>query len=168
MDWKDNINTIKEIFPGHFQIILDFATVDFLKYALSDAYQYVWVYRHETNDSMEWNSYELPLFNNADYHKIIARHIEFSFAVTTDEFKKLLPSVGPGIGLTQINKLPKHYLDPRRITGKTRYDLLLKDCDYLFEIDIPSPTDYGTIVSSNSDYLQLLLDNQSINWKDLP
>jgi len=40
-DWEENINTIKEIFPGQFQIILDFATNKFVEFALSDQYKYV-------------------------------------------------------------------------------------------------------------------------------
>lgn len=53
MDWRDNINTLKEIYPKHFQIILDFATIDFLKFVLSDQYKFVWVYSHETKGSLE-------------------------------------------------------------------------------------------------------------------
>jgi hypothetical protein len=41
MDWKEKINTIKEIYTGHFQVILGFATVAFLPYVLSDDYEYV-------------------------------------------------------------------------------------------------------------------------------
>ena len=168
MNWKENINTIKEIYSGHFQIILDFATIDFLKFALSDDYQFVWVYNHETKNSLDWNSYELPLFDNKTYRTVKARRIQFSYALATQEFKELLPHLGPGINLTQVNRLPAYYLDPANIKGKTRYDLLLKECDYLFEIDIPSATDYGTLVSSNRNYLQSLLDNTNINWNDLP
>jgi hypothetical protein len=168
MNWEDNINTIKEIYPGHFQIILDFATVDILKFVLSDKYKYVWVNTHKTKNSLDWNTYELPLFNNNDYYKVLARNINFDFVMPTNEFKTILTKVGPGIALTQINELPKYYLDPATIKGKTRYDLLLKECDYLFEIDLPSATDYGTLVSCKRDYLQSLLDSPEINWSNLP
>lgn len=167
MDWRDNINTIKEVYPGHFQIILDFATVDFLKFVLSDEYKYVWVYSHQTKGSLEWKSYSLPLFDNQSYHQLLARHLSFDFIMPTSEFKKVLPQIGPGITMTQLNELPKYYLDPATIKGKTRYDLLLKECDYLFEIDLPSATDYGTLVSSDRDFLQSLLDNRDIDWKNL-
>ena len=168
MDWRDNINTIKEIYTGHYQIILDFATVDFLKFVLTDQYKYVWVYAHETKNSLDWNTYDLPLFNNHDSYKVLARHITFDYVMLTNDFKAILSKVGPGITLTQLNELPKYYLNPATIKGKTRYDLLLKECDYLFEIDIPSATDYGTLVSCNRDFLQSLLDNKEINWDDLP
>ncbi|RYF85392.1 MAG: hypothetical protein EON98_06715 [Chitinophagaceae bacterium] len=168
MDWRENINTLKEIYPGHFQIILDFATVDFLKFVLSDEYKYVWVYSHETKCSLDWKSYKLPLFDNQNYQEVLARQIRFDFIVPTTDFRALLPSFGPGITLTQLNELPKYYLNSATVKGKSRYDLLSKECDYLFEIDIPSATDYGTLVSSDKSFLQSLLDNQAIDWKSLP
>ncbi|GAB2801146.1 hypothetical protein GCM10027275_54020 [Rhabdobacter roseus] len=168
MDWRENINTLKEIYTGHFQIILDFATVDFLKFVLLDEYKYVWVYSHKTKGSLEWKSYQLPLFDNENYHQVLARHISFDFIVPTNDFRSLLPNIGPGITLIQLNELPKYYLNPANIKGKSRYDLLLKECDYLFEIDLPCATDYGTLVSSNRQFLQSLLDNKDINWNNLP
>ena len=33
---------------------------------------------------------------------------------------------------------------------------------------MPSAVDYGTLVSSNVDYLTDLLNDKRINWKDLP
>ncbi len=168
MSWKENINTIKEIFPGHFQIILDFATTNFLKYAISDSYKYVWVCSFKTIDSLEWKNYNLPLLDNLTLNSVIARDISFSFALPTIEFKDLYNKLGAGIHLAQVNELPKYYLNPDRIKGKARYDLLRDECDYLFEIDLPSATDYGTIVSSKRDYLQSLLDNIEIDWANLP
>jgi hypothetical protein len=168
MNWKNNINTLKKIYDRHYQIILDFATIDFLKLVLSDEYKYVWVYNHETKNSLDWNTYELPLSNNQRNHNLLARNIKFDFIMPTDDFKTIMPLVGPGITLTQLNVLPKYYLRPETVKGKTRYDLLLKECDYLFEIDIPSATDYGTLISSNRDYLQSLLADKHINWDDLP
>ncbi len=168
MTWKDNINSIKEIYPGHFQIILDFATVDFLKFVLSDNYKYVWVYSHQTKNSSDWDTYDLPLFDSKEHYKVLARQIKFDFVMPTNDFKAILPKVGPGITLTQLNSLPKYYLNHVTVTGKTRYDLLSKECDYLLEIDIPSATDYGTLVSCNKQYLQALLDNTAIDWSNLP
>ena len=168
MTWKENINSIKEIYPGQFQIILDFATVNFLRFVLSDNYKYVWVYSHQPNNSLDWHTYDLPLFSSQDHFRVLARQIKFDFVMPTNDFKAILPKVGPGITLTQLNSLPKYYLDPTNVTGKTRYDLLLKECDYLLEIDIPAASDYGTLVSCNKEYLQALLDNTAINWSNLP
>lgn len=168
MSWKENINTIKELYLGHFQIILDFATTKILPYVLKDEYQYVWVCHHSTHNSLEWREYELPLFDNQHNHKVLGRNISFDYILPTAQFKELLPQLATGIFLIQINKLPPYYLNPNTIKGKTRYDLLLKECDYLFEIDLPSATDYGTLRSSNRDFLQSLLDNKDIDWSNLP
>lgn len=73
-----------------------------------------------------------------------------------------------GISLVQLNVLPKYYLRGENITGKSRFDILKKECDYLFEIDIPEATDYGTLISSNLEYLHSLLSNKEIDWKNLP
>lgn len=67
-----------------------------------------------------------------------------------------------------MNKLPSYYLNPNGIKGKTFYDLLQKECDLLFEVNMPNATDYGTLRSCNREYLQSLLDNPLIDWKNLP
>ncbi|MDR6563026.1 MULTISPECIES: hypothetical protein [unclassified Arcicella] len=170
MSWLDNINTIKEIYPGQFQIILDFATSSFIKYALDLNYKYVWVSNHYLKGSLIWEEYSLPLFNNQNNIKVLARNINFDYILTTKDFIELLPKIEKdnGIHLIQMNKTPKEYLTIDRIKGKTRYQLLTKECDYLFELDIPSARDYGTIISSNRQYLQSLLDNPKLDWTNLP
>lgn len=167
MDWKSNIGTIKEIYPGQFQIILDFATTAFLPYLIRDDYRYVWVSQHQTDDYFSWNSYSLPLFDSNENYKVVARQLNFDFILPTEEFKQLLTKIQGGVTLTQINTQPQHYLD-NRLKGRTRYDLLKKECDYLFEVMIPSATDYGTLISPNRDYLECLLSNENINWDNLP
>jgi hypothetical protein len=172
MDWKPEVHTIKEIYPGQFYTLLNFASNKFLEYVLDDNYKYVWISHHfvaRTNDyreSYDWREYNLPLYDNHSYHNILARNITFEFAMPTIEFKKVLPMLPPGIMLIQLNQLPNYYLQLDRIEGKTRYELLTKECDYLFEINLPS--DYGELVSPNKDWLESLLNNKSINWDDLP
>ena len=176
MGFHENINTIKEIFPGHYQIILDFASNKFLEHAIDDSYKYVWVYEHslsfhpnsikdENNDT--WNNYSLPLFSGKQNFNLIARHISFDFVLPTAEFKKLLPQFPQGIFAVQLNNLPEHYLNSKTMKDKTFYDLLKKECDYLFEFRVRNVIDYGTIISSNKEYLEKLLVNPSIDWKNL-
>lgn len=86
----------------------------------------------------------------------------------TEEFKTIMSGWEGGIQLIQINKLPPQYLDLNRITGNKRYEILKNECDYLFEVDIPSATDYGTLISPNKVYLQSLLENTDIDWENLP
>ena len=176
MSWSpaENIHKIKEIYPWQFYTLLDFASNKFLEYILDDNYKYVWVSNHfvaKTNDykeSYDWGQYNLPLFDNNSYFNILARKITFEFAMPTVEFRKVLPELPPGTTLIQLNQLPNYYLQLDRIEGKTRYDLLTKECDYLFEIYLPSATDYGELVSPNKEWLESLLNNKSINWDDLP
>ena len=166
--WEENINTIKEIYPGHFQIILDFATTKILPFILRDDYQYVWVHDHQVRKYFTWTSHELPVFENHPNIKVLARDMRYDFIMNTADFRSYLDKLSSGITLIQLNKLPKEYMDPSRIKGKKLYDLLLRDGDYLFIIDLPSATDYGTLVSSNKNYLQELIDCTEINWKYLP
>ncbi len=105
--------------------------------------------------------------NKTSYNEL-ARHITWYLIMPTSAFKELLSKLTPSITLVQLNVLPKYYLDLGKVKGKTRYELLSKECDYLFEIDLPSATDYGTLVSSNKDWLESLLNNKAINWDDLP
>jgi len=163
MDWSENVNSIKEIYTGHHQIILGFATVDFLKFVLSDKYKYVWMCSHKTKDSLDWNTYDLPVFNNHDHYKVLARHVAFDCVMPTNNFKAILSKARHGITLIQLNELPKYYLNPATTREKIKYEILLKGCDYLFEISIPSATDYGTLVSFNRDFLRSLLGHEDIN-----
>lgn len=167
MSWEDNINTIKEIFPGQYQIILDFATNEFLKYLISDEYHYVWIYNHWVDDFDTWQEFDLPISESKNIN-VLARHVSFDFIVPTKELRALMPFLKNGITLSQINHIPKDYLNPEKIKDKTFYELLSKECDYLFEVDIPSATDYGTLISPQKNYLQFLLDNKEIDWKNLP
>ncbi|MEO7214095.1 hypothetical protein [Mucilaginibacter sp.] len=167
MSWAENINTIKEIFPGHYQIILDFATINFVQYVLSIDYKYVWINNHHPNDSLNWQDYQVPLFNNKDNYTVAVRNLSYDMILPTAEFKSLLPKFSGSIQLVQLNIAPQYYLNDR-IKGKTRYDLLKNECDYLFELDIPGATDYGTLISSNKAWLEALLSQENINWNDLP
>jgi hypothetical protein len=168
MNWTDNINTIQEIYPGHFRIVLNFASTKILSFVLSDEYEYVWVCNHSINNSLEWGEYMLPLFDNENYQLVLGRNISFDYVMTTHQFVENIHKLSNGIHLIQMNRLPKYYLDVSQIKGKILYDLLRKECDYLFEIDVPGAVDYGTIVSSNRDFLQKLLDNTALDWSNLP
>jgi hypothetical protein len=166
--WEDNIGTIKEIYEGHYQIILDFATNNVLKYFLNDNYKMVWVYKHWLQNHSGWDTYNLPLTDSNSNLNVLARNIEFDFIMPTKEFRYILPNISQGINLIQLNKLPNYYLDLAKIKGKTLYDLLQKECNYLFEVNIRSVRDYGTLISPDKNWLQSLLNNKEINWTNLP
>lgn len=165
---KQNINTIRETAPGRFRIILDFATTGIVKFLLHDDYKYVWVNNHMSVAYSEWKNFELPILPNMENKKVLAKGVQYDFIIETDKFKELLLNWNGGIEMIQMNKIPPYYLDLVKIKGNKRYELLSNECDFLFELEIPSATDYGTLISNNRDYLQSLLDNPDIDWKNLP
>ena len=167
IDFRDNINCIRETAPGRYRIILDFATTNILPFLIRDNYNYIWVHNHMTGKGFDWEEFKLPIKDNLINIKTLARSLTFDFILTTDEFKNIMSDWKGGIELIQMNNIPPYYLDLNKVKGNKRYEILEKECDYLFEVDIPSPTDYGTLISPNREYLQSLLDNSEINWDDL-
>lgn len=163
----DNINTIKEIYPGTYQIILDFASNKFIDHIIRYSHKLIWIHNYELKNSSFWTKYQLPISDNLQ-KTVLARQLKYDFLIETNEYDETKNEMPNGVTLLQINKQPPDFLDLRRIKGKTRYDLLKKECDYLFEISLPSAIDYGTLISSNIDYLEGLLSDKRINWKDLP
>ena len=167
IDFRDNINCIRETAPGRYRIILDFATTNILPFLIRDNYNYIWVHNHTTGKGFDWEEFKLPIKDNSVNIKTLARSLTFDFILTTDEFKNIMSDWKGGIELIQMNNIPPYYHDLNIVKGKKRYEILEKECDYLFEVDIPSATDYGTLISPNREYLQSLLDNSEINWDDL-
>lgn len=98
----------------------------------------------------------------------MSKNVNFDFILETKEFMKLIPKWNSGIQMVQMNKIPPDYLDLERIKRNQRYQLLQNECDYLFDLEIPSATDYGTLISSNLDYMEGLIASKHINWSDLP
>jgi hypothetical protein len=165
--FRENINTIKEIYPGTYQIILDFASNKFIDHIIRDTHKFIWVYGYELKRNVSWTKFQLPISDKL-HRTVLARQLKYDFIIETNEFDEIKNEMPNGVTLLQINKQPPDFLDLGKIKGKTRYDLLKKECDYLFEIDLPSAVDYGTLVSSSKDYLIALLNDIEINWNDLP
>ena len=71
-----------------------------------------------------------------------------------------IPETNANLHILQVNNLPPYYLDLNRLEGKTRYDLLKKETDYLFEVNLPFSgvsSDYTEIVSPSLSFLNKLL-----------
>lgn len=168
IDFRDNINCIRETSSGRYRIMLDFATTNILPFLISDKYNYVWVHNHTTGKGFDWEEFKLPIKDNSVNIKTLARSLTFDFILTTNEFKNIMKDWKGGIQLIQMNNIPPYYLDLKKVKGNKRYEILEKECDYLFEVNIPPARDYGTLISPNREYLQSLLDNSEINWNDLP
>lgn len=165
--FRENINTIQEIYPGTYQIILDFASNKFIDHIIRDTHNFVWVHQYELTSHSTWRKFQLPISDNLQ-KTVLARQIKYDFIISTNEYDSIKGEMPNGVTLLQINKQPPEFLDLTKIKGKTRYELLRKECDYLFEIDLPSAVDYGTLVSHDKNYLNDLLNDKRINWPDLP
>lgn len=165
--FKHNINTVKEIYPGTYQIILGFASNKFIDHIIRDTHEFIWVYGYKLKQNQLWTKFQLPISDRMS-RIVLARQLKYDFLIRTNEFGEIKNEMPNGVTLLQINKQPPDFLDLGKIKGKTRYELLKRECDYLFEIDLPSAVDYGTLVSSNKKYLTDLLDDKKINWTDLP
>ncbi|GLR18230.1 hypothetical protein [Portibacter lacus] len=164
----ENINSIKKTGDDRYRIILDFASVKLVQYLISNDYKYVWIYNHCLSNPSSWKNRSLPILDSKPEIKIKSKNVKFDFIIETNEFVKLLPEWGNGIQMIQMNKMPPDYFEPDKIRGKQRYQILKNDCDYLFELYIPSATDYGTLISPNVKYLENLLNSPEINWNNLP
>ena len=165
---QNNFNCIQETVPGRYRIVLDFATTAILPYLIKDDYEYVWVHDHMTGKGYDWEDFHLPITSPSSNLQVLAKWVKFDFILKTEEFKKIMTTWASGIKLIQMNRIPPYYLNLDKIKGHQRYEKLKTECDYLFEVDIPSATDYGVLISPDKEYLQSLLNNQSINWNDLP
>ncbi|MBK3519615.1 hypothetical protein [Carboxylicivirga marina] len=165
--FKENINVIKEIYPGVYQVILDFASKNFIELILNDQYDFLWFHNYNAKNSIGWKECEMPISTHLT-KKVIARQISYDFIIPTKEYNEIKDEIPNGVTIIQIRKSPPDFLDLKRLKGKTRYDLLKKECDFLFEIDLPNSVDYGTLVSKDLDFLKGLLNNENINWEDLP
>ncbi len=165
--FKENINTVKEIYPGVYQIILDFASNKFIEFILRAEYELIWIHDFEPKNISSWNKYNMPISTRLSKN-VAARHISYDFIIKTAEFEEIKKEIPNGITLIQIKNKPPEFLDLKRLKGKTRYDILKKECDYLFELDLPSAVDYGTLISSNENYLIELLNDSKIDWNNLP
>lgn len=168
MTFGNNINCIQETAPGRYCIILDFATTKILPFLIRPEYHYTWVHHHKPGKGFDWEECSLSIKDASINISTLARSLTFDFILPTEDFKKIMQDWKGGIELIQMNKIPPYYLDLDKVKGNKRYKILQQECDYLFEVNIPSATDYGTLISSNKEYLESLLGNPAINWHDLP
>lgn len=151
-------NTIKELYKGHYQLILDFPEKEELYKIIDLSYRYVWMINHIEN-SIEWSEYKHSLFGSfKTENKIQARNIKMDVLIETEVFLKYVPLIAQSITIIQTNIEPPYYLNLDNLSGKSKYDLLKSKIDYLFELDMPGAIDYSQIISPNREYLENLLD----------
>jgi len=153
-----NYNKINQLYDGHYQVILDFTSKLDIINIIDSSYKYVWGINHIEN-SVDWAKYNHTLFEQKiSEHDIKARNIQMEFLISTDEFVKLIPYINQTITIIQTNKKPPYFLNINRLKGKGKYDLLKKEIDYLFELDVPGASDYISIISPNLEFLESIID----------
>ena len=165
---RENINCIKQSGEDRYRIILDFATIKIIPYLISTEFKYVMVFNHTLSNSRTWEKRKVTVLDGSPQKEILTQNVQLNMIFETEEFLALLPKWKNGIQLIQMNKLPPDYFDPNSIQGNQRFKILKDKCDYLLDLDIPSATDYGTLISPNREYLESLIKSSEINWNDLP
>lgn len=148
---------IKEIYPGHYYMLLDMLdTSDILKIVSSD-YKYLWFY-DVNRCSTVWNKMNdgLPGVSTND---MWIRNVNLECLIETKDINDFLNTLHSCISLVQLNEFPPTYLKMSNtsMSEKTKYDLLSK-LGYLFNVFIPRPSDYGWIICSDIEYLRKIAD----------
>lgn len=147
------VNQITEISDGIYESVLDFPTKDFLKVLISDKYRYVWCVCYE-EDMYEWNTIGRNLYGMS-LNEVLVRNVRLEYILETSQFIELIPHIKGG-HFIQMNKIPSYYLSGSmdHMNIKTKYDLLKKETDFLFEIDLPPSPDYTPVISPDRDFLE--------------
>lgn len=153
------INVIKKIYGEHYFMLLDFPTIDILNYIIDESYQYIWGVNYEKQGCV-WETESYNLFDKK-WNELYTRNVSMEFLMKTSDFLERLPYIKDNLHIIQINKIPPYYLDMNRIKGKTRYDLLKKETDYLFEIKLPyssASSDFTEIISPDIKFMNRILN----------
>lgn len=108
--FKENINSIIEIHPGVFQIILDFASNGLIIFALRNNYEFIWIHSYEPKDNLNWINYDLPISDKLQMN-LLARQISYDFVIKMTDYNIIENEIPNGVTLVQTNKLPPHFLD---------------------------------------------------------
>lgn len=148
---------IKEIYPGHYYMLLDMLdTSDILKIVSHD-YKYLWFYDLNTY-SVIWNKVNDAYPDVAPYNMWL-RNVRMECIIETKHLEDFLNTIDCGISLVQLNELPPPYLKMLNTTmsEKTKFQQL-SNLGYLFNIVIPRPSDYGWMICSDIEYLQKIID----------
>lgn len=150
---KIQIYEIKEIYPGHYFMMLDMLDISDILKIVSYDYKYLWFYDLNTY-SVVWNKVN-NTFPGISLSNMWLRNVSMECLIETKNIKDLLNNIDCSISLVQLNELPPPYMKMNNTTmsEKTKYEQLNK-LGYLFNVFIPKPSDYGWIICSDLEYLQ--------------
>jgi hypothetical protein len=144
-------NTIKEIAPGVYWVLLWCPESTILGELLDPQTPYVLCWSHEVGN-YTWQEFRLPLVEPTEIIGLVSRMANFDFIVPTGRFLEILPKMRPAIRAVQLGKMPPDYLDMRTIKGKQLYRIL-GECDWHVLIDTPA-NDYGQVMSPKRNVLE--------------
>ena len=151
-------NMIKEIYPGHHHVILDFPRLADVEHMLDESAPYVWITNHKEYRT-SWEDYQHTLYGKLmTGTPVRARNMVMEYLIRSEDFKSLIPLINQSLHLVQMKTPPPDYLRLSQITGKAKYDLLDK-CGYTMEIQIPAAADYSPVVSPDKAHLQRIIDH---------
>lgn len=154
-------NVIKEIYKGHYQVILDFPGPSDLIKIIDTSYKYVWSIEHNEN-SLEWGKYNYCLYGKrVKSDSVFARNIEMEYLMETSDFLQLIFDIHQTVKIIQTNIIPPYYINIKQLTGKGKYDLLKNKIDYLFELEMPGAIDYAPIISPQVKFLENIIEKLS-------
>lgn len=148
------VNQITEFSKGVYESILDFPTKDVLKTLVSRQYNYIWCLSYE-EDKHNWCSIYKKLYG-IPIEKVLIRNVKFEYIVETSQFIELIPYITGGVHIIQMNKIPPYYLRGAmdNLNYRTKYNLLRKETDFLFELDLPPSPDYTPLISPYRKFLE--------------
>ena len=147
------VNQIKELFKGHYQVILDFPTPTFLKSIIDDSYKFIWGIEHNEG-GCEWEKYDHTIYGVSKNSNVLCRNIFMEYLIETQYFSDYIKHINQTVKITQINNIPPPYFDVLKLKGKSKYDLYKEKLNYKFEIEIPGATDYAQIISPDISFLE--------------
>jgi hypothetical protein len=145
-------NVIEEIHSGHYWVLLDFPLKDIVLKLLSPEYKYVWLIDYQLN----YVVWERPsLFEiDKDLCRTFIRKTQMEMLMETADFIKMFPKMQGSLHIVQVNKIPPFYMNHENMKGKTWFQKLKEECDYYFEIKLPSVPDYAEMISPDKNLLE--------------
>lgn len=154
---KIKLYEIKEIYPGHYFMMLDMLDISDVLKIISNEYKYIWLYEMKACSAI-WNKVNVDICTHPLKDTWI-RNVNFECLVETTHIKDMINNLDYGISLIQLNELPPPYLrmDKTTMSEKTKYDQLTK-LGYLFNLHIPHPSDYGWIICSDFEYMREIVE----------
>lgn len=155
--FSESLYKIKEAYNGHYSVKIQMdSDLDILN-LIDDSYKYVWIIGHSEYLN-EWTPSKNTLFSReSDPNKVSVRKDKIEILMDTDYFCEILREgeIREYLHIIQTNVKPPFFLDLNKFTGKSRYDMLKKYINYLFEIK--QMADCEEITSSSKDVLEKLL-----------